>query len=126
MVEEDIETREEKEAKIKEWIYKLKSNIDKSKEYFNKADEIIDKFNENLFIEELDEKEKNLFLNRSKSLSLIKKMNKNAIDKSLIYIFQNEEDNILSEDVKINDEEIYNIEYLEKKKEQYSKFKKLF
>ncbi|MCI6188493.1 MAG: hypothetical protein MSA89_02575 [Clostridium sp.] len=121
MVEEDKETKEEKETQIKEWIYKLKCNIDKSKEYFNKTNEIIDKFNENLFIEELDEKEKNLLLNRSKSLSLIKKMNNNAIDKSLIYILQNEEDNILSEDVKINYEEIYNIEYLEKKKEQYSK-----
>lgn len=48
-------------------------------------------------------------------------MNKNAIDKSLIYILQNEEDNILSENTKIKDEEIYNINYLEKKKEQYSK-----
>lgn len=121
MVEEDKETKEEKEAKIKEWIYKLKSNIDKSKEYFNKVDEIIDKFNENLFVEELDEKEKKLLLNRSKSLSLIKKMNKNAIDKSLIHILQNEEGNILSKDVKINAEEIYNIEYLEKKKEEYAK-----
>ncbi len=114
MVEEDIETREEKEAKIKEWIYKLKSNIDKSKEYFNKADEIIDKFNENLFIEELDEKEKKLLLNRNKSLSLIKKMNKNAIDESLINILKNE-------DIKLNNEEIYDIKYLEKKKEEYSK-----
>lgn len=114
MVEEDKETEEEKETQIKEWIYKLKFNIDKSKEYFNKVDEIIDKFNENLFIEELDEKEKNLLLNRSKSLSLIKKMNKNAIDKSLNYILYNEE-------IKLDNEEIYNIEYLEKKKEQYSK-----
>ena len=114
MVEEDKETKEEKETKIKEWIYKLKCNIDKSKEYFNKADEIIDKFNENLFIEELDEKEKNLLLNRSKSLSLIKKMNKNAIDKSLIYILQNEE-------IKLDNKEIYDIKYLEKKKEEYSK-----
>ena len=111
---EDIETKEEKEAKIKEWIYKLKSNIAKSEEYFNKVDEIIDKFNENLFVEELDEKEKKLLLNRSKSLSLIKKMNKNAIDKSLINILQNE-------DIKLNVEEIYNIKYLEKKKEEYSK-----
>ena len=114
MVEEDIETREEKEAKIKEWIYKLKSNIAKSEEYFNKVDEIIDKFNENLFIEELDEKEKKLLLNRSKSLSLIKKMNKNAIDESLINILKNE-------DIKLNNEEIYDIKYLEKKKEEYSK-----
>lgn len=111
---EDIETKEEKEAKIKEWIYKLKSNIAKSEEYFNKADEIIDKFNENLFIEELDEKEKKLLLNRSKSLSLIKKMNKNAIDESLINILKNE-------DIKLNNEEIYDIKYLEKKKEEYSK-----
>lgn len=114
MVEEDKETKEEKEAKIKEWIYKLKFNIAKSEEYFNKVDEIIDKFNENLFGEELDEKEKKLLLNRSKSLSLIKKMNKNAIDKSLINILQNE-------DIKLNAEEIYNIKYLEKKKEEYSK-----
>ena len=114
MVEEDKETKEEKETKIKEWIYKLKCNIDKSKEYFNKADEIIDKFNENLFIEELDEKEKKLLLNRSKSLSLIKKMNKNAIDESLINILKNE-------DIKLNNEEIYDIKYLEKKKEEYSK-----
>lgn len=111
---EDIETKEEKETKIKEWIYKLKSNIAKSEEYFNKADEIIDKFNENLFIEELDEKEKKLLLNRSKSLSLIKKMNKNAIDESLINILKNE-------DIKLNNEEIYDIKYLEKKKEEYSK-----
>lgn len=111
---EDIETKEEKEAKIKEWIYKLKSNIAKSEEYFNKVDEIIDKFNENLFIEELDEKEKKLLLNRSKSLSLIKKMNKNAIDESLINILKNE-------DIKLNNEEIYDIKYLEKKKEEYSK-----
>lgn len=111
---EDIETKEEKEAKIKEWIYKLKSNIAKSEEYFNKADEIIDKFNENLFIEELDEKEKKLLLNRNKSLSLIKKMNKNAIDESLINILKNE-------DIKLNNEEIYDIKYLEKKKEEYSK-----
>ncbi|MGM9978468.1 MAG: hypothetical protein ACI33J_06690 [Clostridium sp.] len=114
MVEEDKETKEEKEAKIKEWIYKLKFNIAKSEEYFNKVDEIIDKFNENLFGEELDEKEKKLLLNRSKSLSLIKKMNKNAIDKSLINILQNEE-------MKLDNEEIYNIKYLEKKKEEYSK-----
>lgn len=111
---EDIETKEEKETKIKEWIYKLKSNIAKSEEYFNKADEIIDKFNENLFIEELDEKEKKLLLNRSKSLSLIKKMNKNAIDESLINILKNE-------DIKLNNKEIYDIKYLEKKKEEYSK-----
>ena len=111
---EDIETKEEKEAKIKEWIYKLKSNIAKSEEYFNKVDEIIDKFNENLFIEELDEKEKKLLLNRSKSLSLIKKINKNSIDESLINILKNE-------DIKLNNEEIYDIKYLEKKKEEYSK-----
>ena len=111
---EDIETKEEKEAKIKEWIYKLKSNIAKSEEYFNKADEIIDKFNENLFIEELDEKEKKLLLNRNKSLSLIKKMNKNAIDESLINILKNE-------DIKLNKKEIYDIKYIKKKKEEYSK-----
>ena len=114
MVEEDKETREEKEAKIKEWIYKLESNIARSKGYFNKIDKIIDKFNENLFLEELDEKEKKLLLNRSESLSLIKKMNKNAIDKSLINILQNE-------DIKLNSEEIYDIKSLEKKKEEYSK-----
>ena len=91
---EDIETKEEKEAKIKEWIYKLKSNIAKS--------------------EELEEKKKKILLNRSKSLSLIKKMNKNAIDESLINILKNE-------DIKLNNEEIYDIKYLEKKKEEYSK-----
>lgn len=67
MLEEDIDIKEEKEAKIKEWIYKLKFNIAKSEEYFNKADEIIDKFNENLFIEELNEKEKKLLLKEVKA-----------------------------------------------------------